>query len=124
MVMAVWNFAAQHALSKATAGLTKQAVRQAQLEGDSQEFARVERELVRLKKKAKALDEIDPKIDVVGVLGELSFLIRKRVVISKVVFSAETFDDQPNNKSSGQGGRSSWACAVQNRHKRCRVPGR
>jgi hypothetical protein len=100
VVMAVWNFVAGHSLSKATAELSEHALRQAQMQSSAQEFARIESDLVQLRKQAKSITQIDSRIDLAGVLGELSYLISEKVVISKVVLASETFEDQANKNSN------------------------
>ncbi|MHC4426267.1 MAG: hypothetical protein ACYSYV_09240, partial [Planctomycetota bacterium] len=46
------------------------------------------------------IEEIDSKIDVASILGEMSFLIDEKTVLSKVEFVAEKFVDRQEAKSS------------------------
>jgi hypothetical protein len=99
VVMLVWNSVAGHSLSKATAQLSEDTFRRAEVESASQEFSSVENEIMELREKAESIREIDSRIDVASVLGELSFLIGDNIVISKIVFSAEKFQDHRQKKS-------------------------
>ncbi len=94
VVMVVWNFITAHSISKARAELTQMQVSQAEAGGASAKLANVKSELANLQKKVKSIEEIDSKIDVASVLAEMSFLIDERVVLSKVQFIAERFEDK------------------------------
>jgi hypothetical protein len=105
VVMVVWNFVAAHSISKASAELTLRATKRVKTENASREFARVKSEVTEeLQKKAEAIGEIDSKIDVASVLGEMSFLIEADIVLSKVEFFAERFANnkkgKPNSRSA------------------------
>jgi len=98
VVMVVWNFIAAHSISKATAELNQEVVRQTEAQSMSQEFAGLKGEAADLQKKAERIKEIDSKIDVASVLAEMSFLIDEKIVLSKVEFDAETFADKQGKK--------------------------
>ena len=104
IVMVVWNFITVHSLSKARAGLTQMAPRRAQAQRVSREFDKIKNQVTQLQKKAKILEEIDSKIDVASVLAEMSFLIDDKIVLSKVDFKAEKFEDKQGGKASGYSG--------------------
>jgi hypothetical protein len=104
VVMVVWNFITVHSLSKARAGLTQMASKQVQAQGVSQEFARIRNQVAQLQKKANVLEEINSKIDVASVLAEMSFLIDERIMLSKVEFKAEKFEDKQGGKTSRYSG--------------------
>ena len=91
VVMMAWNFVATHSISKATAELTQETARQAESQSASREFAAIKSEVTRLQKKVKSIEEIDSKIDVAGVLAEMSFLVGEKIVLNKVEFGAERF---------------------------------
>jgi len=55
-------------------------------------------------KRQEFIEEIDSKIDVAGVLAEMSFLIDKKIVLSRVVFIAEEFEDKQQSKLSPRAG--------------------
>jgi hypothetical protein len=101
VVMVVWNFITVHSLSKAKAGLNQVTQKQTQAQRTSREFATIKNQVAQLQKKADVLDEINSKIDVASVLAEMSFLIDERIVLSKVEFKAERFEDKQGGKTSG-----------------------
>lgn len=100
VIMVVWNLIAAHSISKAAAELTVDATNQAGTQSASQEFARIKSEVAELQKKAQAIEQIDSKIDVASVLAEMSFLIDEKIVLSKVEFIAERFEDRQEGKPS------------------------
>jgi hypothetical protein len=103
-VMMVWNFVTTHSISKAKAQFAQAGVRQMQAENASREFTMLKTEIMNLQKKTGAIERIDSRIDVASVLAELSFLIDKKIALSKIEFVAEPVaggadkqNTQPNN---------------------------
>jgi hypothetical protein len=96
--MMMWNFIAAHSLSKAAAELAQTELQSASAESVTGEFARVKKEAARLQEKARTIEEIDSKIDVSNVLAEISFLVDRKIVLSKVEFIAEKFRDKQEEK--------------------------
>jgi len=96
VVMMVWSFAASHSISKTRAEITRSEPKQAEAERISVEFAVLKSQVSDLQKKANVLKEIDPEssLNVANVLGEISFLIDKKIVLTKVRFKAEKFADR------------------------------
>jgi len=103
VAMLVCNLATTHSISKAEAELAKGEPTAIAAKNVSQEFARIKSEIAELQQKAKYVEAIDSRIDVASVLAEISFLIDKKIVLSKVEFIAEKFSDRqwvtPNNSS-------------------------
>jgi hypothetical protein len=103
VAMVVWNFIATHSLSKATAELAHAELKSTSAESAAREFAEIKGESARLQEKARTVEEIDSKIDVADVLAEISFLVDKKVVLSKVELIAEKFggkqEEKPGNRS-------------------------
>jgi len=100
-VMMVWNFVASHSVSKAASELARLESQQRSAENTSKEYAKIESESAQLRKKTAVLDQIDSRIDVAGVLAEISFLIDRKIVLEKVAFSSEPFagkSQNPNNR--------------------------
>jgi Tfp pilus assembly protein PilN len=93
VVMVVWNFIAGHSVSKATAQLAEITSKQAEVKNASSEFDTIKNRAEQLRVKANILNEIDSKIDVASVLGELSFLIDRKIALKKVDFKAERFGE-------------------------------
>ena len=100
-VMLVWNFIAVHSLSKTKAEIADMEIKSAVVKNTAQEFARIKNEAVQLQEKAKTIEKIDSKIDIANVLAEISFLVDKKIVLSKVEFIAEKFEDGQKKKSGG-----------------------
>ena len=100
VVMVVWSFIASHSISQAMAQSAQMATDQAQAEKVSAKVAELENEISVLRKKADSIEEIDSRIDVAGVLAELSFLIDEKIVLRKAEFAAEKFLDEQDVKSS------------------------
>jgi Tfp pilus assembly protein PilN len=96
ILMLVWNFVTAHSISKATAQMAYAQSRQAETKLSTQEFNRLKSELAQLQKKTNIIDDLDSKIDVAGVLAELSYLIDEKIVLSKIDFKAEKFANSQN----------------------------
>jgi len=100
VVMVVWSFIATHSISKARAQYAQMATNQAQAEKVSAKLAELQNEISVLRQNADSIEEIDSRIDVAGVLAELSFLIDEKIVLRKAEFIAERFVDEDEDKSS------------------------
>ncbi|UCF00059.1 MAG: hypothetical protein JSV82_03055 [Planctomycetota bacterium] len=100
VVILVWNFVAGYSISKATTELAEAETKIISAESSSNEFAKIESELAQLKKKTTILNDIDSKIDVASVLGEISFLIDKHVVLSKVELKAGRIANSKTGQNS------------------------
>ncbi|MHC4426787.1 MAG: hypothetical protein ACYSYV_11930, partial [Planctomycetota bacterium] len=100
VVMVIWSFIAAHSISEAKAEFAQIATSYARAESVSSECAELESELRRLQKEIESIEEIDSKIDVASILGEMSFLIDEKTVLSKVEFFAEKFVDRQEAKPS------------------------
>jgi len=102
VAMMLCNFIATVSISRATKGLAQGQLDAASAQDISQEFALVKNAATELEKKVKMLERIDSKIDVASVLAELSFLIDKKIVLSKVELFAEKLGDwRPEQPSGG-----------------------
>lgn len=101
IIMVVWNFVTAHSISKARVIIEQNKPMQAQAESVSLEFEKMKSEMTRWQKKLKSMEEMDSKIDIPGVLAEMSYLIDDNIVLSKVDFDAERFDagQQPNTST-------------------------
>jgi len=104
IVAVVWNSITVYSISKAKAGLTQMAPKQAQAQRVTREFAKIKNEMAQLQKKANILGEIDSRINIASVLAEMSFLIDERIVLSKVEFKAEKFEGKQGGRTSGYSG--------------------
>ena len=100
VVMVVWSFIATHSISQARAQSAQMATNQAQAEKVSVKVAELENEISMLRKNADSIEEIDSRIDVAGILAELSFLINEKIILRKAEFTAEKFLDEQDVKSS------------------------
>jgi len=102
IVMVVWNFIAGHSVSKATAQLAEVTLKQTEAKKASSEFDRIKSQAEQIRVKTNILKEIDSKIDVASVLGELSFLIDRKIALRAVDFKAERFG-KVQGAATGQG---------------------
>ena len=102
IIMVVWNFVTAHSISKARVIIEQNKPMQAQAESVSLEFEKMKSEMTRWQKKLKSMEEMDSKIDIPGVLAEMSYLIDDNIVLSKVDFDAERFDAGQQSNTSTQ----------------------
>jgi hypothetical protein len=100
LIMIAWNFITTYSISKAGAQVEQRKVMQAQAERVSREFTGIKSEVAELQKKVKSMEELDSKIDVAGVLAEMSFLIDHNIVLSQVEFDAERFVGEKRENAS------------------------
>jgi len=98
-VMILWGFISTRSISKARAQIAQLVTKQTQAEIVSAKYAGIEDEIEALRKKAESIEEIDSKINVASVLGEMSFLIDERIVLKKLEFVAEKFVNGQGKKS-------------------------
>lgn len=104
LVMMVWSCIATHSISRAKAESAQLSTRQTEAKSMSAKLEELKSELRGLQKKTEFMKEIDSKIDVGSVLAEISSLIDKRIILSKVEFVAERFVDKQKTKSSQNAG--------------------
>ncbi len=95
VAMMLCNLVATVSISRATKELAQEQLKAASAQDISEEFILVKNAVTELEKKAEILERINSKIDVASVLGELSFLIDKKIVLSKVELVAEKLGDRP-----------------------------
>jgi hypothetical protein len=98
VAMVVWNFVATHSISKTAAALAEAKLKSASTESAAQEYAKFKSEAAHLQEKARTIEKIDSKIDVANVLAEISFLVDKKIVLSKVEFISEKFEGKQGEK--------------------------
>jgi hypothetical protein len=103
VVMVVWSFITARSISTAGAQFTQMETRQTQAKGLSIKLGELKSELRALQEKAESIEEIDSKIDVAGVLAEMSFLIDEKIVLGKVDFIAEKIENKQQDKLSPMG---------------------
>jgi hypothetical protein len=95
VIMIVWNFVTAHSISKAMVVIEQNKPMQAEAESVSLEFEKIKSEISEWQRKLKSMQELDSRIDVPGVLAEMSFLIDDNIVLGQVEFDAERFEDEP-----------------------------
>ncbi|MHC4475327.1 MAG: hypothetical protein ACYTEL_06770 [Planctomycetota bacterium] len=111
-VMVVWNIVTAGSISKARAQFTQQSARQAQMQEASREYVEIEQQVAELREKATSILEMDSRIDVAGVLGEVSFLVDRRMVLSKVELTTEPL--MTEQKGKGKNGSAVRAASDKN----------
>ena len=104
LVMVVWNYIDTYSISKVRAQFAQMSTKQAEAEGQSAKLSELKSELEGLRKKTESIEEIDSKINVAGVLAEMSFLINERIVLNKVVFDAEKIEYKQQAEQSSRTG--------------------
>ena len=91
LLLVAWSFITGWSVREVRAALNQiQAVYAAGLEA-SREYIEVKSEMDRLQRQVNLLKRLDSKIAVSGILGELSFLIDNKMVLSKLRIEAEPF---------------------------------
>jgi chaperonin cofactor prefoldin len=100
LVMMVWSFITTHSISKAQAQVVQMNTKQTQAENISVQLAEIQNEMRLLRKNTESIEEIDSRIDVAGVLAEMSFLIGEKIVLKKMEFVAEKFVSKQETKTS------------------------
>ncbi len=100
--MLVWNVVAMHSVSKAMVKLSQVGVKSANAENAAREFTEIKSEMASLQEKAKTIEEIDSRINVANVLAEISFLVDKKIALSKVEFIAEKFESEQAEKANSR----------------------
>lgn len=102
LIMVV-NFTMSNLLSKSEAEITRNTSQKLEAENFLKEYEAARKELTRLKEKESLIGDTGTKIDVAGVLGELSFLIDEKIVLTGFALSGETVSDQAGIKSAPGG---------------------
>jgi hypothetical protein len=100
LVMTVWSLVATRSIAKARAEFDGMSAMHTQAEKVSAQRAGVENKLRSVQKKVESAEQIDSRIDVAGVLAEMSFLIEESIVLDKVELVAEKFPDKKQDKPS------------------------
>ncbi len=100
VVMVVWNFITTQSISTAIAQSAQMETRQTQAKGVSFKLDELKSELIGLQESAESVEEIDSKIDVAGVLAEMSFLIGEKIVLEKLEFIAEKYENRQQDELS------------------------
>jgi len=103
VVMVLWNVIVAHSIFRAKGEVAQMAAAQAEVKVASAEYDRIKGQLKAVQERAAMLEHVDSRIDVASVLGELSFLLDKSVVLSKVELKAEGFSESTERKSKGRG---------------------
>ncbi|MBN1392920.1 MAG: PilN domain-containing protein [Sedimentisphaerales bacterium] len=96
----IWSFITTYSLSKAEAEFAETGLDSTNAGIAAEEFARLKNEAELLQGKAKTIEKIDSNIDVASVLAEISYLIDTKIVLSKVEFIAERFEDGSKGQSN------------------------
>jgi hypothetical protein len=91
LIMIVWNyFTCQSVLNaKNTSLMLKSASQSAQ--NVVNEISKTEQDAKQLEKKLAIQNDLESRVDVASVLGEIAYLLNKDIVLSKVIIKAESF---------------------------------
>ena len=100
MVMVVWNIFAANSISKARAKSANLISGQEKAKQMSAQLNVVRDKLREFQKKAETINKIDSKINVAAILAEISYLVDERIVLNKVEFTAEKFEEKSESQTS------------------------
>ncbi len=117
LLMAVWSLTTSSSISKARAEYSDMAAMESRARSVSKDLDELENRLSSLRKKIGSVEEIDSKVDITAVLGELSCLIEKSIVLSKVELVAEKFKNEKKDKDSKRTSAIVRAVRVRNQQK-------
>jgi hypothetical protein len=101
VLMMVSNFVTGRSVSRAQAQFGSVQSMEASAKDVSAEYGRISGQIAALKKKTDVLKQIDSRINVGDVLAELSFLMNKKTVLTKVELIAEKFQNQQSSDVMG-----------------------
>lgn len=104
VVVVVSSFVTARSVSTARAQIDQMQTVCAAASPASQEYAELKSQFDTLVSQANILERLDSKIIVSNILGELSFLIDKGIVLNKVCLEAEPFDDTVARRAGGSRG--------------------
>ncbi len=99
IIMLVSNFVTGRSISRAQAHLTGLEEMASAAKGVSAQYGGVAGQIAALEKKNDVLKQIDSRINIGDVLAELSFLVGKKVVLTRVELVAEKFNEQQASKA-------------------------
>ena len=103
LIMLMLNFVLHRSTSMVKADLIEMSSERTNAENVSLEFSRARNQQIDLRKKIERYNKLDSRINVPNVLGELSFMIDKKIVLSKVEFNEESFNaQQTRNKKTDE----------------------
>jgi len=101
ILMSVWNFVVGHSVSMAEAQVAKMNESQHKVDGASEKFMKLKTEISKLQEKVNTIKQIDSKIDIASVIGELSYLIDQSVTLVRLDMISESFKDSNSQKKQG-----------------------
>jgi len=99
LVIIVWNFTAAHSVSKAKKELDELVTKHENVEKTRSRAGFIKGSIKNLREKSDVLAKIDSRMDVASVLGELSFLLDKDIVLNRLSLKGDCFTTETLNKS-------------------------
>lgn len=117
LIVVMWNVLSSNSISKAEKKLFELEQNQSKATAILEAFGQLESKVAGLKKRVKTISEIDSRIDVVSVLGELSYLVHKDVVFSKMLLIAEKFNSPSSRTGNSRGIRKAASKGKNNKKK-------
>ena len=92
VLMVVWSLATTRSISNVKAELSRMTTQHEQAKKASAEMVELKDELKELQRKIQSVEKIDSRIDVSSVLAEIGSLVDEMVVLSRIEFRAEKFE--------------------------------
>ncbi|MHC4360566.1 MAG: hypothetical protein ACYSTN_07200 [Planctomycetota bacterium] len=99
-LMMVWNFATGRSLTKVAADVTHLSSKQPAANSAFLKYAYVQGQIAEMKEKVSRLHKVSSRVDIVKLLGELSFLIDEKIILTGLDIKAESFD-LPQSRQEG-----------------------
>ncbi len=88
----LWSFGTCYSVSKAKAQINRVQASLAANADLGAEYSKLSSVLTQLREKAQVIEKLDHKTSIANVIGELSFLVSKNIILSKVDIGLERFD--------------------------------
>lgn len=104
VAMIGYSAASTHRLARASAELAQLEGKRAEAEIASEEFNTVTRNLSKVREKAALIERIDSRINMAAVLAEMSHILGETVVLNRVEFIAEPFQDDDKGARTSETG--------------------
>ena len=87
--MMLWSFIVGHQINRVSAEVQDVQTAMENAATRAEEVVILENEIAALKEQKSLLDRISPRTDVTAILGEIAYLMRENIILSKLSFKNE-----------------------------------